>query len=160
MSSYNDQYYDDNFKLLRKKAPTAMSYVLSCANIECTSNYTINTTSWYEDKDDSWLLHLSCKRCNAKWCICRSCKMFKVIMKSNRQICVHRYSFHTEKSNMKRKLKQEMKQNKKAKLSQETDNENGTFVLFRGCIFIKRQLTYIFLYIFDMCTSMNWENNG
>lgn len=112
---YNDNYYDDSYLSLRKKAPVAMSFVLACANSKCTHNYTTNTTTWTEDPDDKWLLHLSCQKCKAEWSICCQCSNFKVIMKSRRQICVHRYSFHTEKGNNKRKLKLVMKDNKRKK---------------------------------------------
>jgi hypothetical protein len=49
-------------------------------------------------------------------------------MKTKRQICVHRYSFHTEKATNKRKLQTELKNNKKIKNMKLTaiGNDDGT----------------------------------
>jgi hypothetical protein len=95
--------YDDIlFQSLRKIAPKANITVLQCTNQACTDNFSKNTTTWEVDKDNDWLMRLTCSRCKSQWAICNACNKFKVMMKSKTQINMHRNTHHSSKAKLKR----------------------------------------------------------
>lgn len=85
-------FNDESFKCIRRVAPTANASILMCRNHVCTKNYDVCSTK-FESKHD-WLLRLSCKVCKNEWAVCIDCPKFKTMMKKERQICMHRNTYH------------------------------------------------------------------
>jgi hypothetical protein len=85
-------FNDESFKRIQRLAPKANATILMCPNHVCTKNYEKYTTK-FESKHD-WLLRLSCKVCKKEWAVCIECPKFKTIMKIERQICMHRNTYH------------------------------------------------------------------
>jgi hypothetical protein len=85
-------FNDESFKRIQRLAPDANATILMCRNHVCTKNYTKYTTKYVSRHD--WLLRLSCKVCKNDWAVCVECPKFKTMMKHERQICMHRNTYH------------------------------------------------------------------
>ena len=94
---HNSTFHNNVYQALKNRAKKAQSHVLTCNNNKCSKNFTINTTEWIDDKNENWLLNLSCSICNAKWSICSVCNNFKTKLIEKRQIDLHRNRYHKKK---------------------------------------------------------------
>ena len=90
-------FNDEHFKSIRRVAPITNASIIMCRNHICTKNYDVCSTK-FESKHD-WLLRLSCKVCKNEWAICTECPKFKTMMTKERQICMHRNTYHKCKHN-------------------------------------------------------------
>lgn len=85
-------FNDETFKHIRRLAPNVNASIIMCKNHVCTKNYEVYSTKFVNKHD--WLLRLSCKVCKSEWAVCIECPKCKTMMKHERQICMHRNTYH------------------------------------------------------------------
>ena len=84
-----------SYMKLRSVAPDAKSYVLKCDKDMCSKS----KISWNRDDIHNWLLRLKCMNCKSEWSICSTCYNFQVQLRSNRQLNMHKNTYHRLKDN-------------------------------------------------------------
>ena len=86
-------YYKDNDEL-NEVARNVKSHLLLCFHSKCTKQFTKSSTIWTIDNEYDWLLRLKCKKCKMKWAVCCKCKSCKTTLYTNRQIMLHKNTYH------------------------------------------------------------------
>ena len=103
--SNNEIIKEDNG--LRDAAINVQSHLLLCDNARCTEQFTKSSTIWEKDNNYDWLLRLKCIKCKTKWAICCKCKSCTKALTNNRQISLHKNTYHKDNdhTNVKKRKK-------------------------------------------------------
>ena len=86
--------YKDNNDELTEVARNVKSHLLLCVHSKCTKQFTKSSTIWTIDDEYDWLLRLKCKKCKIQWAVCCKCKSCKTALSTNRQIMLHKNTYH------------------------------------------------------------------
>lgn len=83
------------YKAVLHSFPDLNRNLFYCPNLGvCGKLYEEPDIAYTDDDCDSWLLHVTCRKCNTKWSVCKTCDVCKTKMTTKASIHNHRYRCH------------------------------------------------------------------